>query len=362
MRRLVVRADASARVGVGHVMRCLALAQEWLGRGGPATFVTCCDNDDLRARIARAGARVVPLDRPYPDVSDLRITTSVAREGGTGESAEPWLVLDGYHFDEQYHRGARAGRQRTMVVDDMAHLTAYEADIVLNPSTLEGLRSYSAPEGTRFLLGPRFALLRDEFAARRHRVLRVPPVARRVLITMGGGDPDGVTATVLRALTRVRVDGLEVIAVLGASNPHADDLASLAARLDREQPDRSRTIRVERDVDDMSRLMAWADVAVTAAGGTVWEAACLGLPCILVVLAANQEVVAEVAERERIGVSLGRASGLDEERIADAIRHLCFDRPARVRLASAGRRLVDGRGCARVVDEMLASGREGADR
>ncbi|HIE10725.1 MAG TPA: UDP-2,4-diacetamido-2,4,6-trideoxy-beta-L-altropyranose hydrolase, partial [Kiritimatiellae bacterium] len=108
-------------------MRCLALAQAWKAHGGKAVFVTACESDALRQCILDEGFQVVLLERPYPESGDWKQTSQILRRHpGT------WVVLDGYHFDSGYHRRIKEAGHPLLVIDDMAHLDHYCADIVLN--------------------------------------------------------------------------------------------------------------------------------------------------------------------------------------------------------------------------------------
>ena len=124
---------------------------------------------------------------------------------------------------------------------------------------------------TRLLLGTRYVLLRREFWPWRGWRREIPAVARKVLVTLGGGDPDNVTLKVIRALAQVEIEGLEAVVVVGPANPHLEELQ--AAVKDTPHP-----IRLESNVTNMPELMAWADVAITAGGSTCWETAFMGLP------------------------------------------------------------------------------------
>ncbi|MDY7080712.1 MAG: DegT/DnrJ/EryC1/StrS family aminotransferase [Chloroflexota bacterium] len=124
---LLIRADANVHIGTGHLMRCLALAQGWQTQGGRATFITACESDGLRQRLSDEGFQVIALEHPYPDPADWEITSQVL-------AAHPgaWMVLDGYHFDPAYQRQVKKVGHPLLVIDDMAHLDHYYADVLLN--------------------------------------------------------------------------------------------------------------------------------------------------------------------------------------------------------------------------------------
>src|SRR5262249_4647678 len=143
----------------------------------------------------------------------------------------------------------------------------------------------------------------------------VPGVAGKMLVTLGGSDPHGVTLKAMEALGRVRLPGVEAVGVVGAGNSRRAGVGAAA-------PPGEGAVRLRSDVTDMPELMAWADVAVAAGGTTTWERALLGLPSLIVVLAENQEELAEAAARAGLGWNLGRYEALEVSALADALGRL----------------------------------------
>lgn len=334
---LLVRADAGAAIGSGHLMRCLALAQAWQDRGGQVIFVTACESRTLRKRLLDEGFQVVPLERPHPDPGDWEQTSRVlAMHPGA------WVVLDGYHFDSTYQQQVKEAGHRLLVIDDMAHLDHYYADIVLNQNLhAEDLR-YSCESYTKLLLGTKYVLLRREFLKWRGWKREIPEVASKVLVTMGGSDPDNVTLKVVQALQLMDTDEMEARVVLWGSSPYFEEVQS-AIRASRFP------IRLERDVTDMAELMAWADVAISGGGTTCWELAFMGLPSVVLILSDNQQRIAESLGARGVAVNLGWHHHLRPTKIAEAIAGLLRARRMRVDMARRSQQLVDGEGIARVL-------------
>lgn len=338
---LFIRADASTRIGTGHMMRCLALAQAWQAEGGCVVFLSHCESDALIQRIKAMGIDYIPLDDLHPAPGDLRQTLNCLK----GQHAD-WLVLDGYHIDPGYQQAVRAAGYRLLVIDDTAHLPEYHADILLNQNLNAEQLKYKSDAEMTLLLGTRYVLLRQEFMAWRGWKREIPPVGRKVLVTMGGGDPDNVTLKVIRAIQKVEVGELEAVVVVGGSNPHLKMLQS--------EVQRSRiTIRLEHDVVNMPELMAWADVAVSAAGSTCWELAFMGVPTLVLVWADNQRGIAEGLGDAGVVLNLGWHEQVTPLHIAEALSQV-FTTASRAEMASKGQGLVDGMGANRVVKVMFA--------
>jgi UDP-2,4-diacetamido-2,4,6-trideoxy-beta-L-altropyranose hydrolase len=334
---LVIRADASVAIATGHVMRCLALAQAWQDAGGNVVFAMAESTPAIDARLRSEGMEIVRLDVPPNSIEDARDLSSLMLD----RHAE-WVVVDGYRFDSEYQRNLKNAGLRLLFVDDLGQCQPYFADLVLNQNLHASECMYANREAhTRLLLGSRFAMLRREFGPWGEWHREVTPHGHKVLITMGGSDPDNVTATVLHALREAKIEGIEMVAVLGGSNPHTNPLERYASQ--------SPSIRFVKDAANMPELMAWADLAVSAAGSTCAEMCLLGLPAILIDLAENQTPVAQELGRQGAAIHLGSSRAVTAAAIAEKVRTLLLSTESRVALSRQSRDSVDGKGTDRVM-------------
>jgi UDP-2,4-diacetamido-2,4,6-trideoxy-beta-L-altropyranose hydrolase len=338
---LFIRADANTHMGTGHLMRCLALAQGWKARGGRAMFITACESDSLRHRLSDEGFQVIMLERSYPEPADWE-TTSQALAAHPGA----WVVLDGYHFDPAYQCQIKEAGHRLLVIDDMAHLNHYYADVVLNQNINAERLRYSCEPYTRLLLGTRYVLLRAEFLAWQGWRREIPKVAHKVLVTLGGGDPNNVTLKVIQALQQLDVPGLKVRVIVGPANPHLQTLQQAV--------DFSRcSMQLLTAVTNVPELMAWADIAISAGGSTCWEIAFMGLPSYTIVLAENQVGVAEMLHKQGVSVNMGWFSSIDQTKMAQVVSDLIQDKQRRSYMSDQGRSIVPGLGTRYVVSTIL---------
>lgn len=352
MTRLIVRADATSRTGMGHLTRCLALIEAWRRRGGEATVLTAAENDLVMSRIIEAGAVARALDRSHPDPMDLNKTLELLRFDADESGSVPWLVLDGYDFDPVYQAAIREAHQPVLVIDDMAHHDRYHASVLLNQNIDAGTLKYESDEDTLCLLGTDYILLGSQFLSRGPAERDVPPVAQRILVTLGASDPHQITSTVVAALRSIDQVAFLVRVVVGATNRN---MSSVAQSIE-EASDRHH-FELVHDSRDMPALMTWADLAVSAGGSTTWELAYMGVPSVVLVLADNQAAVAGGLDRAGVALSLGPFSERDVDRLSQAIWQLACDPERRRGMRQRGRALVDGGGAGRVVDALLARGR-----
>lgn len=340
-KHLLIRADGNPQIGLGHLMRCLALAQHWLAHCGPVTFALAEQVSVFAARLLREGASLRVMAVEPGSLADADATAELARELGAS-----WIVCDGYHFGAAYQARLKASAQRLLFVDDYGHGEDYCADLVLNQNLYAEAAPYQRrAAGTELLLGSRYTLLRREFTAHPPQPRTVPARAGRLLITLGGADPADFTSVAVAALADLA--DMEALVIVGGSNPRRAQIESAAHAL-------GTRVSVVAAVDDMPARMAWADLAVTAGGSTCWELLYMAVPALVVVLADNQVQVAGAVARHGAGIDLGRCEAVDAARLGAAIGALANDRAARHAMAQAGQALVDGRGAERVADAMLA--------
>jgi UDP-2,4-diacetamido-2,4,6-trideoxy-beta-L-altropyranose hydrolase len=344
---LLFRTDASLKIGTGHVMRCLALAQAWQDAGGHSLFAMAEATPAIQARLAAESCQIFFLSScTAGTVDDSLQTIALAREQQAG-----WIVVDGYQFDAGYQSALKAAGFSVLFLDDYGHAGHYSADLVLNQNAYANEALYADREPqARLLLGPRYCLLRRGFAAWRDWKREVSPVGHRLLVTVGGSDPANLTERIVQAVAAVEIEGLEARIVVGGSNPHFESLQHYTSQ-------NAERITVWRSVSDMAELMAWADIAVSSAGTTSWELAFMQVPSVLLAVVEHQWPVAQALETSRAAVSLGRFSETDERKIAQAVRELLDDGRLRKEMAANGRGLVDGYGVDRVVS-VLAKGKE----
>jgi UDP-2,4-diacetamido-2,4,6-trideoxy-beta-L-altropyranose hydrolase len=359
-KKLIIRADADTRMGTGHVLRCIALAQVWQDQGGDVTFLSHCGREALHQRIINEGFDSIPIEKPHPDSSDLTQTLNILKRHapclprGTRRpfhwGSMPhalWFVVDGYHFTPDYQKAIRENGYRLLVIDDAAHLDHYHADILLNQNSHASSLNYSCDGDTAKLLGCEYVLLRREFLKWRSWNRKISAQARKILVTLGGGDPENVTAKVVEAVGQIKLAGLEVIVVTGSNNPNFAVLQNLIRN------DTS-DMRLRQNVADMSELLAWSDVAVSAGGSTCWELAYMGLPAVVMVLAENQKDIAADLDRAGVVISLKQHTEVTVEHLAGTIFRLIEDHKLRQKMSRRGRELVDGQGSVRVVQKLLA--------
>lgn len=310
------RADASTQIGSGHVMRCLTLAHELRDQGANCVFVSRDVEGNLLQLVERRGfaALRVPVGTAALEVRwgvDAAQTAQVISELGISLDC---LVVDHYALDVQWEQQLRRLTKQLIVVDDLAN-RPHDCDVILDQNYYEDLDSrYDTlvPQACIKLLGPGHVLLREEFRAARDHARPRSGSVRRVLVFLGGSDPDNVTSLVIGACSRLRGAGFSLDVVVGASNPRAKEIAAMCSEIS--------FATFHRQVDNIAELMLAADLAIGAGGVTTWERCILGLPTLTIVIAENQ--LRTTQDLAKLGVIrfLGCAGELDAMTIETALR------------------------------------------
>ena len=341
---LLVRADCSERMGTGHVMRCLALAQAWQDEGRRTFYAMASCSASVADRLQAENVAIMRLPCEPGSPQDALATAESAKSCGSD-----WVVLDGYHFDATYHAAIKASGLNLLAMDDFGKLDRYVADIVVNQDPIASEELYRSREAhTRLLLGTEYTFLRREFRCYPRPQFRAPALPRRLLLTFGGSDPGRLTELALAAMDSVNLDGLETIIFVGPGNPHWEQIEAAAqGRAD---------IRLLHDPSDIPGWMAGSDLAVIAAGSTLWEVAYCRVPCILVMVDDNQAPAIDRLVQRGACLSLGSGKGLAPGQMAEAIAALCGDPNRRTALATNLAEMVDGLGAQRVLAAIQNAG------
>jgi UDP-2,4-diacetamido-2,4,6-trideoxy-beta-L-altropyranose hydrolase len=255
--------------------------------------------------------------------------------------------LDGYHFDSAYQLRIKEEGYPLMVVDDTNHLHHYYADILLNQNIDAENLNYSCEQNSRLLLGTRYILLRREYLACKERKRGVSQIARKMMVTLGGSDPNNVTLEIIHSLCKLRISGFHVKVIAGPSHPQISSLRKAADMA-------PFPIEIFHNVRKMTDFMAWADLAICAGGTTCWELAYMGVPFAVVILAKNQEKIAAGLDSAAAAINLGWYSSLTSDALTDCLLNLIENKDKRMELSSNGKNLVDGLGVERVQKQMVS--------
>jgi UDP-2,4-diacetamido-2,4,6-trideoxy-beta-L-altropyranose hydrolase len=370
--QIAFRTDASLQMGSGHVMRCLTLADALRAKGAQCHFISRAHPGHLIKVIRQRGYEVTGLDTPVQQaqaaiknglttIQDrLHKPPYAAWLGSTWETdaqetaavlarlRPEWLVVDHYALDQRWEDALATHYRQLLVVDDLAD-RPHRCNLLLDQNLGRQRQEYAGlvTKHCQMLIGPEYALIRPEFAAlRRYSLQRrqTQPALHQLLITMGGVDQPNATGQVLQTLkTCILPQACSITVVMGLTAPWLQNVREISAQM-------PWPTEVVVNVKDMAQRMADSDLAIGAAGSTSWERCCLGLPTLLVVLAANQRLGAQAMEAANAARLIGVVSDIPTQ-LPLAIAEL-IESERRSHMSLAASAVTDGLGVEKALNAM----------
>lgn len=351
--RIVIRADASAQMGSGHVMRCLALANA-LHAHATITFVVRQLPAPLAAWIDAAGHQIRYLPEApaahdelfhshwlgVSQADDGRASAQIMQSMGQVD----WLIMDHYALDWRWQQQVRPYTSRLLVIDDLAD-RVHDCDVLLDQNqycALEQRYTGKVPATATLLLGARYALLRDEFVQARRQARVRSGAVKRLLVFFGGMDSHNYTGRLLAVLPQRLDPQVAVDVVIGAQHPQRVAIEQLCQQ-------QGYTCHVQ--TPHMAALMVQADLAVGAGGSASWERCCLGLPSMAFAIADNQVQLTHDAALQGL-IDSPQVDWQQPITVANALHSFMLNPLARERMSRLGWQMVDGQGMARVLQAL----------
>lgn len=376
--RIAFRVDSSLEMGSGHVMRCLTLADALRANGAECHFISRAHSGNLMATILQRGYLVSSLVANGQQFKESIIQSSAnLHDKHTSEHLEPkhaswlgstwqtdvqetavvlanlkadWLVVDHYAIDHKWEEALAGYYRHLLVIDDLAD-RSHNCILLIDQNLGRQPQDYSGlvPKQCQVLSGPKFALLRSEFAELRPYSLKrrqTRSALHRLLITMGGVDQTGATQQVLSTLKTCSLPTeSSITVVMGLAAPWLEKVRKLSTQM-------PWPTEVVVNVNDLAQRMADSDLAIGAGGGTAWERCCLGLPSLIVVLAENQQSVARALHSAHAARCIGTVTDI-EAKLPLGIREL-IDFDFRESISRRASMVTDGHGVEKIIKTMEA--------
>lgn len=351
------RVDASNRIGTGHVMRCLTLAEALRARGAECRFICRMHEGNMLDRIRQANFETIaPPEVSHANTEKLSNEPSPAHADWLGVDwrldaeqtinligdAQPdWLIVDHYALDARWESLLRAHCRKVMVIDDLADRD-HDCDLILDQNLVADMaHRYEGriPVDSAYLLGPEYALLQNPYAELHPSTPpRTTPI-QRILVFFGGADNENLTGRTISAFLSLERSDIVLDVVINPNSKHAISV--------REQVKAYKNINLYEALPSLASLMLKADFAIGAGGATSWERCCMGLPSLVITLAENQNPIAAELDRQGFVRWLGEQDEVTGSVLKAAMEDILNDKG----ITDWSRRcieLIDGKGTERV--------------
>lgn len=318
--------EASRTIGIGHLMRCFALAEEAYQLGLRSHFF-------LIEVIPSLIHRIESIDSTW-EVTTINFDEYCLQHPTTKQD---WWIIDSYKATAEFITKLRK-KNRVMVLDDLGSLMFYDCDLIVNAAPRACKLDYERRSiKSKLLAGPKFSLIRSEF---RNAIRPIPGIRSGVIgIMIGGSDPHGLTELVLRALHRT-LHQYQFLVIMGASSPNQQKIQTLGQELGR--------VDLKIDPPDLAKELQKPDLVITAAGGSIGELCAIGQMAVALVVADNQ--VGALADCPY--PTLDCRKGLTDV-FQSTVNNILFASDDNIEIRQQAQCLIDGNGCQRILHEML---------
>jgi len=356
--KIIFRADASLKIGTGHIMRCLTLADELKNRGAEVGFI-CRDLPGNLADFIRSKSYDIYLLSATDDSFDenkskynewlgVSTKTDAVETHGVLLNFEPvdWLVVDHYALDENWENIQRDVTDNILVIDDLAD-RPHDCDLLLDQNfyaEIDGRYTDLVPKYCQQLLGPKYTLLRKEFRDVRSQIKKRQGEVRKIFVFFGGVDATNMTSKIIDVVVRAGLDTINFDVVIGSTNPHRVYIEKLCEKV--------KNITLHIQVNNMAQLMSEADLCIGSGGTVTWERCCLGLPAMAFSVAENQQLLLQDSAKAGL-VYVADVETPSSDEIEFHLKALLQNSHLREHISQIGLNTVDGKGVLRLANMLI---------
>lgn len=337
---VAIRADASERIGSGHVRRCLVLAKKFKNIGAEKVyFISKENNGNLKHEVETSGF-IMYLLKDTDWEEDAIATKSII------STPVDLLIVDHYALDYRWEKFLREMAKKVLVIDDLAD-RKHDCDFLLDQNYYKNsFYRYKnlVPEYCKCFFGPEFSLLRSEFidleCSSNFKSLKED--VSRVNISMGGSDPKEATYQCLEYLLKIEeYTGIIDVIVSYLKEESLEKLKNLCAINSR--------INLYQSPKNYIYLCSKADLVIGSGGTSHWERMYMGLPTIAIATAKNQEEGSKTLSNAGYVTYLGPIEEVSLDIFKKTFIELLYNHEKRNRMSILGKNLVDARGSDRIL-------------
>lgn len=341
MNNLCIRVNSTYESGMGHFMRCLALAQKWQEMRGNVYFVVN-NNEKIISKVIDENMKYIIYDEEIGTSDDASFLCQNAEKYNAS-----WIVIDGYMFNEDYFDIIKKNNFKSLLFDDDGRLDYYKNDFILNQNLHANPELYLSKKEdySQLLLGNKFILLRNEFLKYIHYEKDIKTQANNILITLGGSDVNNYSLKVLKSLNNSNFDDLNIIIILGANNIHENSIKQYLK-------ESNLNGKILKNISNMADIMKWADLAFSSGGTTVWELAFMGVPSIIGSVSNVEELLINGLNKHDLFETVGSIENLELDELTDSFNKIINNKNLRTKLSKKGKNFVDGCGSERIINLM----------
>lgn len=337
MLKIVFRVDGGSEIGMGHVMRCLALANSF-SKNINVSFIIKFQEKVINL-LEERGYKIKILNSTICYKKEIKEVKNIMKS----EKVDI-LITDAYHIDQNYLSEVKKNVKKLVSIS-LTDSFAYPSDIVVDGEIYATKLNYQSVDSSSvFLLGTDYVLLREEFQNLPKR--EIDENIDVIMVTVGGGDPLNLTPKIVQALEKIKKYNFKVKIVIGPAFNNLTEILKKVTKTNLE-------ISLYFNTKKMSQLMLKSDLAISAGGSTLYELAATGTPAVVVLQSKDQLLGAKCLEKEETIINLGFGDKIENRKLIKTVLNLIDDFEKRKKMSQMGQRLVDGKGVLRVKKKIL---------
>lgn len=328
-----IRADGGNNIGMGHIMRCMAIAKEFLERNIEVFFISkfCKDVNEIFVNndIKFINTYSNNLDDEILEIEKVIKNNNI-----------DCVITDSYNLSDDYLFKIKQLVKLLVSIDDNS-LYNYPSDIIINGNIYANNLEYKLTnKNTKLLLGSGYCILREEF--RKNFNFIVEEKVNNILITMGGSDINNFTPFVLETIKELNIN---INVIIGKSFECTNEIQEISKKRD--------NINLIYNPSNISEIMKNNDIAISASGSTAYELCKVGVPAILIVQAENQENIACEFDKKGIMINMGYFSDLKKDELLEKVKFLIDNKGVRYKMNNLSKNIIPDDGVKNIVDSIL---------
>lgn len=322
----MIRVDASAQIGAGHLMRMLALGQLLSEVGHDVHFVTILYNRsiiDYYFNNAEFKLHYLKTNCPWDSVEDVNGLLSIA-----SQIHPSWIVIDGYNFDSDYECQIKKNGYKLLRIDDIPSNRHYYADIILNQNFCADATAYLTGPDTKILAGLNYVLLRREFRKiDQSNRIKQKDGTLNVLVSLGGGTEkaDALNSVIAEGVSLLHDENIFTTILVGK-------LSEYGRHLDNEAKAKGWSVEVKEHSGDMATEILNADLAIVSGGSTMWELIYMKVPFLAVSLNELQREYLCLLSENSLCVDVGWHEDLTAQQISRILLSYIQNKNCRIKM------------------------------
>ena len=345
-KNIFIRVDSGLDVGLGHIMRCFALAEAIKTRKFNVYFISKKIRGNIIKSIENDGYKVFYLNsqilkssKPDWKMDALETTKIIQRF----KNEKNLLLVDNYELSKMWEMSLKSVVDKIIIIDDFSN-RSHSCNLFIDQNLHTGKRERNKKnsKNCKKLLGPKYALLRKEFVENRKTVKSRSGKINRILISFGGSDEKNQTLIALKAIKKLDGEKINVDVIVGEPNKNKTKIKKMCSNMENST--------YHQQPKNVAKIMKKADLAIGAGGIITWERCCLGLPSIVSIVSKNQEDMVNAVSRKGCLINLGKAERLTSEDYLNAIKNL--NSRKLIHMQKKCMKLVDGKGAERVAKQI----------